>query len=637
MTLLTLLAPGCAEIRVRETNTLDLMRAWEANLIGAEQLSIRTLQTLRRFDLERAFRRDAVEAHRQLEVLACHSAELDVLFAAAELSHYLGANEEKRNPAQAAAYFYLCAGYAYHYLFPPDANPQVEHSNELLRIQSNDNPYDPRFRLACDLYNTGLAKCIRTAQRAGRLDPGARLVLPTPDGQGFHLQVMQHGFAWRPEEFGPLRFCSDFAVEGLENRYRGYGLGVPLMGTRPGDAPSPKPLRYPREISFPVTAFFRFHGTVADLRARRSGTLELYNPLAVDTVHVDGRTVTLETDLTSPLAYHLAHTDLDQLELLGFLFADQLDGKKGLYSLEPYQPGKIPVVMVHGLLSTPATWAPMFNDLRADPLLRSHFQFWLYRYPTGQPYLATAAELRANLQKVRKALDPEGADPALDQMVFVGHSMGGLISELLTMDSGEDFWRLVSRRPIDSLKLKLETRSLIHEILFFDRLPYVRRVIFLGTPHLGSKLSPSWPARVLKSCVRLPRALLGALEDAMLQNPGFWRDQNGDATLTSIDLLRPGSPALELLATRPKPDGVAYHSVIGQVSKRSLFRQLALAFGEKEPSDGVVPVRSAQRADVESELIIEADHTHIHQHPLAVLEVRRILLEHLQQVRAQQQ
>jgi hypothetical protein len=171
-------------------------------------------------------------------------------------------------------------------------------------------------------------------------------------------------------------------------------------------------------------------------------------------------------------------------------------------------------------------------------------------------------------------------------------------------------------------------------VLFFQRQPYVRRVVFLGTPHHGSQLSPSFPARVLVYFAKLPTRLLDAVQDAMQENPQFWT-LGSKNTPTSIDLLAPNSPALELLASRPKPDGVAYHSIIGSAPGGNPLRQLAKAFGEKEPSDGVVPIRSAHRDGVDSELIVEADHTHVHQHPLAVLEVRRILLEHWKEQQAE--
>ena len=55
-------------------------------------------------------------------------------------------------------------------------------------------------------------------------------------------------------------------------------------------------------------------------------------------------------------------------------------------------------------------------------------------------------DLRKDLARMRQSLDPEGKDRALDDMVFVGHSMGGLISRLMTIDGGEDFWKMVSPR-----------------------------------------------------------------------------------------------------------------------------------------------------------------------------------------------
>src|SRR5262249_44669061 len=153
----------------------------------------------------------------------------------------------------------------------------------------------------------------------------------------------------------------------------------------------------------------------------------------------------------------------------------------GIRMLEPYQPGKIPVLLVHGLLSSPLTWAPAFNDLTGDPGLRERFQFWTYFYPTSQPYLVTAADLRDELARIRKDLDPQHKDAALDDMVLVAHSMGGLVSKLLTVDSGEDFREVISERPLDELKLQPPTRQALERVLHFERVPQVRRVVYLAT------------------------------------------------------------------------------------------------------------------------------------------------------------
>ena len=107
----------------------------------------------------------------------------------------------------------------------------------------------------------------------------------------------------------------------------------------------------------------------------------------------------LESDLSTPLAYFLSRPEMNlDTSTLGLLHpekmlkkpADALLGTKaplkGLYMVQPYEPGKIPVLMVHGLWSSPISWMEMFNDLRSRREIRDHYQFWFYLYPTGQPF-----------------------------------------------------------------------------------------------------------------------------------------------------------------------------------------------------------------------------------------------------------
>jgi pimeloyl-ACP methyl ester carboxylesterase len=632
LTLCALLA-GCSAVgvKVRSADSPDVLESWQESLLGEDSLSPRTQQTLRRWGLERIAHHDPAQAFRQLEQLALRHPGPDPVFALAELAHFLGQETEKDSTVEACAYYYLSAGYAYHYLF--DGNGDA--AGPLMPAEG-DNPFDPRFRLACDLYNAGLSKCIRAAQRAGRLDPNQQLHLDTPSGKGcFTLTVSCEGFSWPSNEFGPLLFCSDYKVSGLTQHHRTYGLGVPLIGIRNASTQAPGHAFYPREISFPVTAFFDYPGTLADLNDQHAGHLRVINPLAIDKVVVRDRTVPLETDLTTPLAYYLARNDLNNVEYTGFLRPGSVEGRAGIYMFEPYQPGKIPVLMVHGLLSSPLTWAPMYNDLRADPSIRDRFQFWFYLYPTGLPYLQTSADLREDLARLRAELDPRHDDPALDELVLVGHSMGGLISRLMTVSSGDDFWHLVSRQPFDALKAKPDARSELERTFFFGPQPGVRRVVFLGTPHRGSKLSPSTPGRLAASLVRLPQGVLGADKDLLKANPepGFFINKN---TLlpTSVDLLAPHSPALEVLSSRPLAPTVHFHSIIGRASSSNTLSEIAHVFGETdEDSDGVVPYWSAHIAGVDSEIVVAADHVHVHHHPLAILEVRRILEEHWKDVR----
>jgi pimeloyl-ACP methyl ester carboxylesterase len=609
---------GCSQgITVRQVNRPLISESWRSSAITCGEPSPRTWQTLNELDLVETYKRQPTAALASLHAHAVKEPTSERLFALAELSYLNGTKSEKTDATQAVASYYLCAGYAYHYLFSGDC--QVPRHGEVVRPP--ERIFDPRFRLACDLYNTGLAKCIDAAQKVGRLDPRQQLFLPSHDGKGFILSVVHHGFPWRPEEFGPLLFCSNYQVVGLQNQHKGYGLGVPLIGQRVANVKAPGDAFYPREVSFPVTAFFRFEGTVADLGGHRSGKLELYNPLVEERVVVNNRAIPLETDLTTPLAYFLSRTDLEGLELRGLFRAEDVENRTGIYLFEPYRKGKIPVVMVHGLLSSPLTWTTMFNDLRADPVLRDRYQFWFYLYPTGNPFLTAAADLRQALQRLRNEVDPRREDQAFDQMVLVGHSMGGLVSKLLTQDSRDDFWKLVSKEPFQQLRAEQDTRQEFQRLFYFEEQPSVRRVIFLATPHHGSDLVPALPGQLAIKFIRLPKKMITAMQDLSKENPNFPAGQEiarYHRLPTSLDLLAPGEPALELLAARPAPQGVLYHSVVG------------VSCGKvPDGSDGVVPFESAHLASAASEVIVQADHMHVHHHPRAVQEVRRILLEHL--------
>ncbi len=626
---LVFLGVSCSAVTVRKADRAhDLLDAWKASALTGDQLSPRTLQTLRRCDLDEVYGKRPAEAIGQLHALALKDPQPELLFALAEISYLQGRQSEQWACNEAVGHYYLSAGYAYFYLFAcAGQSPEAATSKYAAPLAPSD-PFDPRFRLACDLYNASLAKCITAAQRVGRLDPRRELNLPTGDGNGFTLSVVQTGFLWKPEEFGPLLLCSDYKVEGLQNQDHTYGLGVPLIATRASDATVPEHAYYPKQVSFPATAFFRFEGGLSELGEHRTGRLELYNPLTIQSIAVRGRSVPLETDLTTPLAYFLADAKLQTLEYLGFLRGDALKGRSFIHMPEPYQPGKIPVVLVHGLLSSPLTWTPAFNELQGDPEIRKRFQFVFIFYPTGNPYIATAADLRRDLNQFRDDLDPQHKDAALDDMVFIGHSMGGLISKLMTVDSGDDFWRQVDNRPFNDLTLQPDARAELQRIYFFKRESCVRRVIFLGTPHHGSALSPSPLGRLTDDLVRLPKNLVAAAKDAATENPGQPVLQAFEHVATSVDLLAPNAPALELLASRPHPIGVHYHSVVGVLpeSKRPFLERLLP--GASEAGDGIVPYTSAHLDDAESELIVPADHFHVHQHPLAVLEIRRILMEH---------
>ncbi len=337
----------------------------------------------------------------------------------------------------------------------------------------------------------------------------------------------------------------------------------------------------------------------------------------------------METDLSTPLAYCLDDPAFKQLDqsTLGLLHPDSSKAKTGLYMLDTYQPNKIPVLMIHGLWSSPITWMEMFNDLRGQPELRNNYQFWFYLYPTGQPFWQTAAELRTTLADLRSKLDPRKQSPALDQMVLVGHSMGGLVARLQTVDSGDDFWRLNTDKPFRQIKADDGLRTTLAQEFFFQPNPSIRRVITIATPHRGSSFSNDTTQWLGRKLIELPKALVQSQQQLRRENPNYFQAGALVDVTTSIDSLSPRSPILPLLLGAPRAPWISYHNIVGRLPQHDLLGRVT---GD---GDGVVPFESAHLTDAASELIVPSDHTEVQQHPLSVLEVRRILLEQLTELR----
>jgi pimeloyl-ACP methyl ester carboxylesterase len=578
----------------------------------------RTIQLLRRYDLVAQQEREPQAALARLQQEIATDPNPEKICSYAELSYIEGKRLEAAGKPQSAIDFYG-ASVAHAYLFLLDPN-----------LDRFRNPYDPQFRRACDLYNASLEASMRLVIKHGRLKPGETLTVKSGEKQ-FQIQVTLRG-PWHPEDIDRLEFASDYEIAGgLTNQHHTYGLGVPLIALRAKhEGESPDERYYPPGLAFPVTAFLRVEQQTAnDVQSDiHRCELELHDPLYSSDIEVCNRLVPLETDLSTPLAYFLdqpAFRDQD-VATFGLLNPDQAQGIKGLYMVEPFDPNRIPVVMVHGLWSSPTTWMEMFNDLRAFPELRTRFQFWFFLYPSGQPFWSSASQLRDTLAEVRQAVDPQHGNPNLDQLVLVGHSMGGLVSKLQTLESGDDFWRLVSDKPIEELKASDEDRSRLAKCFYFHPNPMVKRVITIGTPHRGSDFANDYTREVGRRLIVLPKMMLELGNKLTRDNPDYFKRTDILTMTNSIDSLSPSCPLFPVLMTAPRAPWTQYHNVVGVVAKTTFLGRVS------EEGDGVVPYKSAHLDDVASELIVEADHLAVHRHPLAILEVRRILHEHLEAI-----
>jgi len=416
-------------------------------------------------------------------------------------------------------------------------------------------------------------------------------------------------------KYDRLIVASTVEQKGLRTEFKRDGFGVPIVMTRENPGRTALERHQPPEgIFHPGNAWFEFD------RDGRTARLHLVNVCETDTATVAGRHRELAYDLTLPWALLLANVDdLHEAAWTGMLQPDAAPREPRLYLMEPYQPDKIPLVMVHGLQSSPLAWMQLTNELRGDPVIRQQYQIWHFYYPTGTPISHNAWLFRREMEEVRRLVDPGLDDFATNHMVVLGHSMGGLVTRMAVTDSGTTLWDAFFQTPPPTTAADPEA-AYLRELFLLEPKPWIDRVIFVAVPHRGSGLADNPVARLLAKDVQLPgqferlheRWIDGMALDLTPAGERILR-QGVPGSITGLSLKNPLLIALD--ETRPV---VPYHSIIGDRGRG----------GGHWSTDGVVPYRSATLSGAESELVVPGDHG-AYETNEAVQEIRRILREHL--------
>jgi pimeloyl-ACP methyl ester carboxylesterase len=423
-----------------------------------------------------------------------------------------------------------------------------------------------------------------------------------------------------------------FQVQGFRHQSGQGGIGAPVVAclTRSGkwgetETETTGALTEPCEAHFPKTLY---RAASAELRpgvgpGEPVAILELHDPVLDPAMRWRPETgspaIPLAYDMTVPLARQFHVANLNLLGALGVLFPSEYNGRTGVYLLDPYEPGKIPVVFVHGLMSSPEAWDNAMNDLRGDPELRKRYQFWMFFYSTGNPILASGARFRKSLCDLRAQLDPERKDPAFDRMVLIGHSMGGLLSRLAITSSGQTLWNTASRVPPEQIEMDPQLKDLLLQALIFEPVPMVNRVVFVSTPHRGSPLGDEFVGRLASRMIRVPSDVL-QIRKTLAQYNGDVKVSEafrGTRYATSVAQLGVGNPVLQAIDQLPLSEAVPFHSIVGYNGKEAL----------PAGGDGVVPYMSAHLDGALSELVVSSDHS-AEETDTAILEMRRILTVH---------
>jgi triacylglycerol esterase/lipase EstA (alpha/beta hydrolase family) len=472
------------------------------------------------------------------------------------------------------------------------------------------NAYDLRYREACDLYNHALYQAFPDNDKNGLNLSGGVRQLP---GGNLSLILKTDTLSWDYANFEGLFPADSYAVRGFAVRNRSAGLGMPLVGlTR-------KSIESPNGGAPPITAFLRMSGDLREYQQGRSQAfLELYSALDDAKTQVKDKSVPLETDITTPLAYKLNDSQLWTLGEKRFLTGADIPLRVLL--IQPYEPGRIPVVFVHDTASSPVWWAEMLNSLRADSDIRKKFQFWFYQYNSSNIVTLSAAELRETLAEMVNRLDPQQKDPALQNLVVIGHSQGGLLTKMTAVNPGEDLFKSISDTSFEGMNATPEVKDIVRRLLLFKPLPLVKRVVYIATPHRGSYLSKDWVRSLVRKVVTLPYNIVLNNQEFLstLRTQLKLPDSVKGKIPTSLDGMSEENPLLKALVALPTAPGVSAHSIIAVKPEMDIITG----------NDGVVEYKSTHIDGVESEFIVRAPHS-CQSHPFVIEEVRRILLKHV--------
>ena len=344
--------------------------------------------------------------------------------------------------------------------------------------------------------------------------------------------------------------------------------------------------------------------------------LVIADPLVTGPLQVGGRSVPLALDTSAHSARGAGTSPLPKLGIFGLFGGDEVGRRAGVYVLGDYDPDKKPLVMLHGLGSNPLIWARLSNAVWGDAQLRAEYQIWHVVFQSNAPLLVTRLRVQTYLDQAWSWLDPEGDDPARQGMVLVGHSMGGVVSRLLCVDSGDALWDAAFTVPPADLPGDAADRDGILAAFRFTPYPGVTRAVFIAAPHRGSPTADSWLGRFARFVVgrRVPE--IQALRRLANDHPEAVRESVREsyrlAALNSIATLQRDQPVRQAGEKLMPVPGIPYHTIAGSLQ------------GRMPETDGAVPLESALLPGAESTLVLDTGHD-VYRHQEAVDEVLRIL------------
>ena len=452
---------------------------------------------------------------------------------------------------------------------------------------------------ARDTYNTAAAELTLLLRSAdgGRLWDRSLTLTNASESYRLRFQSASSG-VWGPDYFTSFEDPQKIKRTLVKKEITQDGVGGALVGIR--SVTPPEEFSPHKGMTGAVTATLDFDGSNAALALRR--------PSNDSVARVEGKARPLAADFSAPISYFQPPKNLLLFSMMGTLRGNNMMERTGLYFLEPYDPNRIPVVFVHGLMSTPFDWVKTINGLQQDPEVRKRYQPWVFGYATGNPILFSALRLREELAKVDKLY------PNHLPYVVVGHSMGGMLTHAQVTTVTRSMWE--NDKNIGPLAKSVfasnSSNSLIVRAMTYHANPRIHRVVFICTPHRGSNMASGGLGRFGISLITLPLQMLTTVKDSLTSAQLVQLTGSSKRLPNSVWGLKPSNPSFPVV--NEPPITVPYHSIIGDRGKGDT----------PNSTDGVVAYWSSHLDGAKSEVIVPGPHGSC-ELPQTIAELDRIL------------
>ncbi len=512
--------------------------------------------------------------------------------------------------------------YSYAYMFKTKRGPQ-------------DRIFDNRQVQIRDFYNQGISKLVNSY--ALRFKPNEVSNQINVGNSTYNIN-----FDYYPElkkrKIEQLMSTYSLNFSGLRSITRRDGFGSEFLVVLPDESAVPgakfkyivDPLTYKyqnginpnihqaRYLAATLTAEPMNANSIEDILNSAAFQIKAYDPYKYEKLNIGNKEYPLAANFSAPYGLWLAQNNLGKSAYLSLIDRDEQLTMPHLYMLEPYNPNKKVIVLIHGLASSPEAWIRLTNDIMGDNVLREHYQVWQVFYSTNMPIIESRYQIYSLLTQAFGQVG--NTAPAKKDAVLIGHSMGGIIARLLVSDAdvSQQALKMMSARQLT----KYKNMPVVQNRLVMKDVPNFTRAIFLSTPHRGTAFADRWFTKVARKIIKLPGAFLSAMADVLTQEEDL-KDlfkeidhgliQNGPSDLSHKSKFMALTEDIQ-----PRP-GMKYHSIIGNATHSDDINIM---------TDDIVPYKSAHLDGAISEKIIKGGHS-IQETPEAVLELRRILRLHL--------